>query len=95
MNDGDINSVIVRLAARHLIAAVQPRLPGWPTWILAGAGGVLWRVVLGEKDAITSRQESMGILLLGNGQDWDICRPADVRTGVIRMQLEAISHAIK
>lgn len=66
-------------------------LPGLPDLILMGKNGTIWRELKNRYGQLTGAQRLVGYLLQGGGQDWDTWRPADLDSGRIATELEAIA----
>lgn len=63
---------------------------GWPDLALCGNGGFLLRELKTERGRLTRDQEAWGARLRSAGQDWDVWRPADLHSGRVQRELEAI-----
>lgn len=66
-------------------------MPGWPDWVIIGPGGILYRELKAEHGIVEPDQRRMGALISRAGGDWDVWRPRDLFSGVILLQLTAIS----
>jgi hypothetical protein len=64
--------------------------PGWPDLVLCGPRKLIFRELKTETGKVTPEQERWGLMLRHAGQDWDIWRPADLQSGRIQRELEAI-----
>lgn len=64
--------------------------PGWPDLALCGTRGFMLRELKTEKGQVTPEQQQWGHLLRHAGQSWDVWRPADLKSGRILRELEAI-----
>ena len=65
-------------------------VPGWPDLAICGTRGFLLRELKTEMGKLTSEQEKWGDLLKLAGQNWDVWRPADLHSGRIQRELQAI-----
>jgi hypothetical protein len=63
--------------------------PGWPDLTIAGRR-LLFRELKRETGKPTPAQVDWGTWLEEAGQDWDVWRPSDLRSGRVRRELEAI-----
>lgn len=64
--------------------------PGWPDLALCGGSGFILRELKTEKGRLTPEQAQWGVALRSVGQNWDVWRPADLHSGRIQRELEAI-----
>ena len=62
---------------------------GFPDLLLVGRRGVLWRELKTETGTVRKAQQELGDLL-SRSQDWAIWRPADLASGRVKAELEAI-----
>lgn len=65
-------------------------VPGYPDLTLCGRRGVFWRELKTDRGRLTSAQTEWGLRLGDAGQDWDVWRPADLRSGRVLSELRAI-----
>lgn len=63
---------------------------GWPDLAMVGKRGFITRELKTEKGKLTPEQERWGLMLRQAGQDWAVWRPADLASGRIQRELEAI-----
>lgn len=63
---------------------------GWPDLALVGARGFLLRELKTATGRVTAAQGEWGRRLLAAGADWAVWRPADLASGRIVAELEAI-----
>lgn len=63
---------------------------GFPDDVLIGTRGLLWRECKNEFTTLTPDQRQVGIVLRNLGQDWELWRPVDLRSGRIVRELEEI-----
>jgi hypothetical protein len=64
---------------------------GLPDDILIGhRGSVLWRECKSSTGTLSTEQRQIRNRLLALGEDWALWRPADLRSGLIVAELEAI-----
>jgi hypothetical protein len=64
---------------------------GFPDWVCAGPGGVLWRELKRESGKLTTAQLGWLQALTGAGQDAGVWRPADLCSGRITRELAALA----
>ena len=64
--------------------------PGWPDLVLLGRGRALFRELKQDGRQPTEAQARWGRWLREAGQDWDVWQPADLDSGRIQRELEAI-----
>jgi len=64
--------------------------PGWPDLALCGTRGLLLRELKTEVGTLTPEQKKWGELLKLAGQDWDVWRPDDLKSGRIQRELSNI-----
>jgi hypothetical protein len=57
------------------------RAYGWPDLALWGPRGLIFRELKGSQTRCTREQNETGESLIEAGQDWDIWRPYDLRSG--------------
>jgi hypothetical protein len=63
---------------------------GWPDLALCGDNGFLLRELKTEKGRLTKDQQAWGSRLRNAGVSWDVWRPADLNSGRIQKEIEAI-----
>lgn len=63
---------------------------GWPDLALCGARGFMLRELKTEKGRLTRDQQEWGSRLRNAGVSWDVWRPADLHSGRVQRELEAI-----
>jgi hypothetical protein len=63
---------------------------GWPDLALCGANGFMLRELKTENGRLTRDQREWGDRLCKAGISWDVWRPADLESGRIQRELEAI-----
>jgi hypothetical protein len=64
---------------------------GFPDWVCAGPGGVLWRELKRESGKLTTAQLGWLQTLTGAGQDAGVWRPADLCSGRITRELATLA----
>lgn len=64
--------------------------PGWPDLTLVGDGGLLFRELKTARGRVRPEQAALGATLTTIGQDWALWRPADLRSGRVLAELQAI-----
>lgn len=65
-------------------------VPGWPDLALCGSKGFMLRELKTDKGQLTKDQVRWGDRLKGAGVSWDVWRPADLQSGRVQRELEAI-----
>jgi len=63
---------------------------GFPDLMVYGAGGVLFRELKAMKGSLASAQSTWKNRLLSGGHDWSVWTPADLGSGRIASELEAL-----
>ena len=63
---------------------------GWPDLALCGSRGFMLRELKTDDGRLTTEQEQWGLMLRAAGQSWDVWRPADLHSGRVQRELEAI-----
>lgn len=63
---------------------------GWPDLALCGDNGFLLRELKTDTGRLTKDQQRWGSRLSHVGVSWDVWRPADLQSGRIQRELEAI-----
>ena len=63
---------------------------GWPDMALCGSRGFMLRELKDARRKPTPEQERWGLMLRASGQNWDLWRPADLHSGRIQRELQAI-----
>ena len=63
---------------------------GWPDWSFISDGGAIFRENKTEIGRLTSEQRITGYVMQAARLDWALWRPADLRSGRIAAELEAI-----
>lgn len=95
MRESQLQDTIVQLCKLFGVAWYHPycsrrSVPGWPDLALCGARRMILRELKTETGKLTPEQERWGLMLRHAGQDWDVWRPADLHSGRIQRELEAI-----
>jgi hypothetical protein len=81
-----------RLPGFHVInSRGNVTLAGWPDWTIVGTS-VLFRELKTERGRLTADQADVGQAILRAGGDWAIWRPADLKSGLIEAELDAITE---
>jgi hypothetical protein len=62
---------------------------GWPDLVICGQR-MVFRELKNDAGKLTEAQARWGHILRGAGADWALWRPADLRSGWIQRELEAI-----
>jgi hypothetical protein len=72
--------------------AYQPKYDnaGWPDLVLIGSRATIFRELKKAGQDPTPEQADVGARLARSGQDWDVWRPADLRSLRILRELQAI-----
>lgn len=65
-------------------------VPGWPDLALCGSRGFMLRELKTATGRLTTEQQQWGLTLRAAGVSWDTWRPADLHSGRIQAELEAI-----
>jgi hypothetical protein len=73
------------------VTAVQGDGKGYPDLTLAGPGGVLFRELKSAKGACSAEQSVWLSTLMGAGADAEVWRPADLKSGRIKRELQEIA----
>lgn len=105
MSEEDLLGAVLDMAAVHGIRTVHFRAAktergwrtpvqgdgkGWPDLVLVGPAGVLFRELKSRSGLPTAEQEVWLGALADAGQNADVWRPADLRSGRILAELRAI-----
>lgn len=95
MSEADLQAAVIALARWHGLRCwhdndSRRNAAGLPDLILVGPGGVLWRELKAARGRLRPAQEQWGSDLRIAGQDWDVWRPADMRSGRIKDEMERI-----
>lgn len=95
MRESQLQDTIVQLCKLFSVAWYHPyysrrSVPGWPDLALCGARKLIFRELKTETGRVSPEQERWGLMLRHAGQDWDVWRPADLRSGRVQAELEAI-----
>jgi hypothetical protein len=64
--------------------------PGFPDWVVMGAGGVLFRELKSSQGKPSREQRIVGRMLKMAGCSWSVWRPAQLGDGTIARELDAI-----
>lgn len=64
--------------------------PGVPDLLMIGSRGALWRELKRDGLGPTVIQSEVGLRMQRIGWDWSVWRPADLRSGAVMRELEAI-----
>lgn len=95
MSEDDLSEEVRKLAKDlRLFAYHTPdsrRLaPGFPDWVFISPQGVLWRELKTQSGDLSRSQRQVRDMLIASGHNWAIWRPWDLRSGLIRRELEAL-----
>jgi len=63
---------------------------GWPDLALCGSRGFMLRELKTETGRLSDEQHNWGLMLRSAGVNWDVWRPADLQSGRVQRELEAI-----
>ena len=66
---------------------------GFPDWVFAGGGGVMFRELKSATGRLTAAQEAWQRTLRAAGADADTWRPADLVSGRVARELAAVAGA--
>lgn len=80
---------LLRVAWYHTYSS-RHSVPGWPDLALCGSRGFILRELKTDEGRLTAAQEHWGLMLRSAGQDWGVWRPADLQSGRVQRELEAI-----
>jgi hypothetical protein len=72
-------------------SAVPGSSRGFPDWVIAGPGGTLFREAKSADGTISRYQAAWGVALQEAGNDYGVWRPADLESGRIAAELDAIT----
>lgn len=98
MNEQDLQAEVVNLcrtfgvfwyhanSSRHCVR-------GWPDLALCGPGGFMLRELKLAHGELSKEQVEWGTLLRKAGVNWEVWRPADLRSGRIEHELMEIGEA--
>jgi hypothetical protein len=95
MPEAELQAAVIKLCRLLGIwwyHAYQPKRdnPGWPDLALVGGKGALFRELKRQRENPTVIQSEVGLRLHRAGLDWSTWRPADLQSGRILRELEAI-----
>lgn len=95
MTEAALQAAVIRLCALLGVwwyHAYQPKRdnPGFPDLLMIGARGALWRELKRQDRHPTAIQSEVGLRMHRVGWDWSTWRPADLASGRIHRELEAI-----
>jgi hypothetical protein len=68
-------------------------VPGFPDLVLVGSHGIAYRELKTDWGKLSPDQTTWKYALLATGQDWEIWRPRDLASGLIRAQLATLMNA--
>lgn len=63
---------------------------GWPDLAMVGKRGFITRELKTASGRLTTEQQYWGLMLRAAGVSWDVWRPADLHSGRVQRELEAI-----
>jgi hypothetical protein len=66
---------------------------GFPDWVLAGRGGVLWRELKRENGRLADAQAEWLGMLAECREDAGVWRPSDLLDGTVARELAALAYA--
>lgn len=94
MNERQLQDAIIDLCKLYGLRVYHPWLsvrssPGWPDLAICGKR-MLFRELKSDTGRLTKAQHEWGVTLGVAGQDWDVWRPADLRSGHVQKELEAL-----
>lgn len=94
MTEAQLQAAVLQLCKLYGLAAYHPWISvrserGWPDLTIAGRS-LLFRELKSDAGKTTVSQLEWGVRLGDAGQDWDVWRPADLHSGRIQRELEAI-----
>ena len=98
MTEDRLLEVVRRLCHRHDVwwyhpapTAVASRFRAFPTLVVVGPEGGVFRELKSDTGRVTVEQWSVGALMRGAGWDWGIWRPADLASGRVETEIAAIA----
>jgi hypothetical protein len=94
MSEADLERAVRDLLTVHGLWGYHPfdsrrSAPGWPDWVVLGTR-VLFRELKTQSGRLSPDQRRVGYLLQAAGADWAVWRPADLMSGQIGRELEAL-----
>lgn len=107
MSEEDLLGAVLDMAAVHGVRTahfraaktaqgwrtpVQGDGKGWPDLVLVGAGGVLFRELKSAAGSPSEEQRAWLVALNVAGQDANVWRPVDLRSGRILAELKAVTR---
>lgn len=95
MSEADLQHAVLALARWLGVLAYHTHdsrrsQPGFPDLVLVGPRGVLYRELKTAKGRLSASQQAWATALGTAGADWGLWRPADLRDGRVKAQLQAI-----
>lgn len=95
MSEADLQRAVLALARWHGLLSYHTHdsrrsQPGFPDLVLAGPSGVLWRELKTAKGRLSIPQQAWQVALEVGGQDFGIWRPADLKSGRVKTEMEGI-----
>lgn len=95
MTEAQFQATVIAMCKLLGVASYHPFFSrrssaGWPDLALCGNHGFILRELKTEKGRLTRDQQEWGSRLKNAGVSWDIWRPADLHSGRIQRELEAI-----
>jgi VRR-NUC domain-containing protein len=81
---------LLGIRAFHVADSRRSWGSGFPDLVMVGTRGVIYRECKGREGVLRPDQRAWGSALAAAGGDWAVWRPADLQSGVIYKQLEAI-----
>jgi hypothetical protein len=104
MTEAELNREIRGLCERlglHAFSAITYRIPGasarpgsskgFPDWVIAGPGGILFREAKSEDGRRSMAQVHWGKAIGRAGGNYAIWRPSDLASGRIERELRAVA----
>lgn len=97
MSEADLQKAVLDLCGYRRIwhyHAYQPQRdnPGFPDLVLLGPGGALFRELKKSTGRVSKAQAEVGDRMLLAGLNWAVWRPEDLRSGLIKREIEMISR---
>lgn len=93
--ESDLDEVVHTLATWLGLFAYHTRdsrrsAAGFPDWVIAGPGGVIFRENKREDGKLTDDQRAWAQVLTEAGADYELWRPSDAISGRIKAELQRL-----
>lgn len=95
MTEKDFQNTVIAMCKLLGVSCYHPFFSrkssvGWPDLALCGDRGFMLRELKTEVGRLTRDQQKWGSMLRQAGVSWDVWRPADLHSGRVQRELEAI-----